>query len=121
MALIWRGEQVKRKLTRSSVRGINNRMAAAVALARGDHPYTTRTGKLERGTQVVEPATPGRQKVTGRWGVVGVPYARRRELGFQGKDALGRVFDDPEGPFLRPAGEATYPGLGRAIGRAFRA
>ncbi len=121
MALIWRGEQVKRKLTRSAARGINKRMAAAVALARTDHPYTTRTGKLERGTQVVEQATTKRTKTTGRWGVVGVPYARRRELGFQGKDSLGRVFDDAGGPFLRPAAEAAYPGLARDIRRAFNA
>lgn len=112
---------MKRKLTRSSVVGINKRMAAAVAKARNDHPYITRTGALERGTKIVQKAIAGRQGVTGSWGVVGVPYARRRELGFQGKDSLGRVFDEEGGPFLRPAAAAEYPTLGGDIGRAFRA
>ena len=34
---------------------------------------------------------------------VGVPYGHRREMGFNGVDALGRVYNDPAQLYLRPA------------------
>ena len=34
---------------------------------------------------------------------VNVPYARRREFGFKGADALGRVYDEEPEAYLQPA------------------
>lgn len=43
--------------------------------------------------------------------VVGVPYGRRREMGFEGMyDSLGRgPFHDPAKPYLMPAVESDVP------------
>lgn len=38
---------------------------------------------------------------------VGVPYGHRREMGFSGADALGRVYNDPAEPYLIPALDAN--------------
>lgn len=40
---------------------------------------------------------------------VNVPYARRREFGFVGADALGRVYGDLPEPYLQPAIDEATP------------
>lgn len=40
---------------------------------------------------------------------VNVPYARRREFGFVGADALGRVYADEPEPYLQPAIDEAIP------------
>ncbi len=142
MAINWKGDALKRKAEKAAMLGIDATMAAAIIHARGNHGagatggptrdaagkfikgsggrarFQTRTGELERGTRIVEHARRDRRGVVGRWGVVGVVYARRIELGFQGKDSAGRTVDAPAFPFLRPAADAEYRKLGGRIRRA---
>ncbi|MCP4871635.1 MAG: hypothetical protein GY898_23240 [Proteobacteria bacterium] len=128
MALDWKGNEVKGKAYRAAILGIDATMAAAIIHAKGDHGpgahskrrFITRSSELERGTRIVQPARKIRTRVVGRWGVRGVVYARRIELGFQGKDSRGRVVDAPSYPYLRPAAEEEYPKLKRRVTRAFR-
>ncbi len=51
--------------------------------------------------------TEAKKTSTGAVALIGnsgaVPYARRQEFGFSGADSLGRVFNDPGRPYLRPA------------------
>ena len=120
----WKGDALKRKAEKAAMLGIDATMSAAIIHAKGSHGggggrFQTRTGELERGTRIVKHARRSRGGVVGRWGVIDVVYARRIELGFQGKDSAGRVVDAPALPFLRPAAEAEYPGLSRRIRRAF--
>ena len=62
-------------------------------------PY--KTGTLRRSIHVE------RVSVSGAVAAVAVgtdvPYARRLEYGFSGADSLGRVFNQPARPYLRPA------------------
>lgn len=50
-----------------------------------------------------------------------VEYAARREFGFTGTDSLGRTYQDPATPYLRPAIEATRGEVEREIADAVRA
>lgn len=49
-----------------------------------------------------------------------VEYARRIELGFAGADSLGRIYDQPARPYLRPALESQRGAAEREIGDALR-
>lgn len=126
MSLTWKGDAVKRKLLRSARIGIDATLSACVQHARSNHGagahgqqrYETQRSNLERNTKIVQPARQQGGSIVGRWGVIGVAQARRIELGFQGKDSLGRVFDQPPFPYLRPAGDEEYPKLAGRIRRA---
>lgn len=125
MSLRWYGDKIKRQLARAGADGINATMDKAVDHAKANHGggagrFTTRSGDLVAGTQVVDAARPGRRGARGRWGVKGpaAAYAARIEFGFQGKDALGRVVNSPELPFLRPAADATYGELAGEVRKA---
>ena len=126
MALIWKGDELKRKTLRATRIAIGATMAAAIIHARSNHGagahgaqrFVTRLGDLERGTKIVQAAKQEARTIRGRWGVVGVAQARRIELGFQGKDSLGRVFNQPPYPYLRPAADFEYPKLAGRIRRA---
>lgn len=48
-----------------------------------------------------------------------VAYARRLELGFAGADSLGRTFNQPAQPYLRPAIEAQHGAVVNEVGAAF--
>jgi len=126
MSLTWKGDELKRKTVRATRIAIDATMAAAVQHARGSHGpgahaqqrFESQKGDLERGTKIVQAAREEFRTIRGRWGVVGVPQARRIELGFQGPDRLGRVFSQPAFPYLRPAAEVEYPKLAGRIRRA---
>ncbi len=126
MSLTWKGDAVKRKIVRGTRIAIDATMAASIQHARSNHGagahgqqrFESEFGDLERGTKIVQPARVQGGSIVGRWGVVGVPQARRIELGFQGKDSLGRVFNQPPFPYLRPAAEVEYPKLAGRIRRA---
>ena len=126
MALIWKGDELKRKTARAARIAINDTMAAGIANARSGHGsgahgaqrFESQTGELVRGTKIVQAAQQERAGICGRWGVVGVPQARRIEFGFQGKDRLGRVFNQPAFPYLRPAADAENPKLARRLKKA---
>ena len=121
--LKWRGRQLKDKLTRAQKSGVNTTMAAAVLKAKLNHGlgahaferFETQKGSLERSIQVVNKAAQVFGGVRGLWGSTDIVYALRIELGFQGKDVKGRIFDQPAFPFLRPAADIEYPKLARRI------
>ena len=128
MSLEWHGQKVKQKVATASKAGVNATMQAAIIHARGSHGagshvtsrFESHTGELERSLRIVMSATVTTSGVVvGRWGSMGVNYARRIELGFQGKDSLGRTFNQPNYPFLRPAASAEYPKLTGRIRRGF--
>lgn len=47
-----------------------------------------------------------------------VPYARRIEYGYVGKDSLGRNYNQPAQPYLRPAYDETRDAVVTEIGEA---
>ena len=51
---------------------------------------------------IVTPVT----EASNPWGI-DPPYARRIEFGFVGADSLGRVYNQPAQPYMRPAFETT--------------
>ena len=123
--LNWKGDALKRKVERASVLGIDATMSAAIIHAKSNHGagahgqdrFVTHFSALEGGTRITQRARPDRSGVVGRWGVINVVYARRIELGFQGKDSAGRVIDAQPFPYLRPAAQAEYPKLAGRIKR----
>lgn len=121
--LNWKGDVVARNTGKAAILAVDATMSACVINARTNHSpgargarrFESHTGELERGTKIVAPAKVDARGVVGRWGVANVIYARRIELGFQGKDKLGRAFNQPAYPYLRPAAEKEYPKLSRRI------
>lgn len=119
---------MRAKVVAAAAAGIDATMAAAILHAKSEHGpgahalarFESHTGELERSVRIVEPAREVGHAVRGLWGSVGLGYARRIELGFQGKDSAGRVYDAPPFPYLRPAAEAEYVRLADRIRRAFR-
>jgi len=120
----WKGDAVKANYARASRLAIDATMSAAIIKAKSNHGagarssgrFESQSGELERGTRIVAPAKRlGRRGIVGRWGVIAVVYARRIELGFQGKDRLGRSFGQPALPYLSPAADDEYPNLARRI------
>lgn len=82
-----------------------NRVQTAAKQNAADGRFQNPTGNLMRGITGY---------VRSPWeGVVGVreavPYARRRELGFVGTDALGRTYNDPGYFYLRDGLEDSRP------------
>lgn len=124
--LDWKGDMVKSDVERAAILAVNATMSACIIHARGDHGpgahgktrFESHSGELERGVKIVKPAKRDRRGVVGRWGVQGVVYARRIELGFQGKDRAGRTVDAAPFPFMRPAAEEEYPNLAKRTRRA---
>jgi hypothetical protein len=128
MALDWKGEAVLGKLRKAQIEAVNTTMAACILHAKANHGsgahgaqrFETQTGELERSVKSVSAAREVGAGVEGRWGSTGLVYARRIEMGFQGKDAAGRVVDAPAYPFLRPAATAEYPKLAKRISAALK-
>lgn len=117
MALDWQGKEVTARLRRAQVEGIEATMAAAGIHAKNNHPWTNRTGILERSIGIIEHAKAGRTGARGIWGSQGAVYALILELGGQAGRALATTI--PAFPYLRPAATAQYPGLARRIELAF--
>lgn len=139
MPLNWRGKQVQRRVERAAINGVNATMQAAIKDAKKGHTrgsaardtegitgevsdrrFQSRTGELERSVRILQKARRDRSGFAGLWGAIGLAYARRIELGFQGKDSAGRVYGQPAYPFLRPAANVEYVNLGRRIRSALR-
>lgn len=123
MSVKWRGDAVTAKLRRAQITAVNTTMAAAVLHAKSNHGpgahgagrFETQTASLERSIRIVEAAKRIVGGVKGIWGSTDTIYARRIELGFQGKDSKGRVVDARAFPFLVPAAAVEYPKLGARI------
>lgn len=126
MTVRWNGNKLKRRMRRAQIRAVDTTMAAAVLHAKQNHGpgshgagrFETQTGSLERSVRIVAAAQSIRGGAKGTWGSTETVYARRIELGFQGKDSLGRVVDAPAYPFLTPAAQVEYPKLAGRIRRA---
>ena len=86
-------------------------MEAANA-ARTKAPY--KTGTLRRSIQVQERGP--RDVVVGSR----LPYAARIEYGFAGRDRLGRLYNQPAQPYLRPAMEETRSTMTRIFAEEVR-
>lgn len=86
-------------------------MEAANA-ARQRAPY--KTGTLRRSIQVQERGP--RDVVVGSR----LPYAARIEYGFSGRDRLGRLYNQPAQPYLRPAMEETRGTMTRIFAEEVR-
>jgi phage gpG-like protein len=50
-----------------------------------------------------------------------VDYAARQEFGYTGPDKLGRTFNQPPRPYLRPALDNNHARVGKEVGDATRA
>jgi hypothetical protein len=50
----------------------------------------------------------------------GTPYSRRLELGFYGTDSLGRRYQQPPYPYMKPAREKTQAEANAVFARAWR-
>ncbi len=123
MPVNWKGPAVISRMQRAQLSGVNTTMAAAVLHAKQNHGpgahssgrFETQTASLERSIRIVEVAKRIVGGAKGTWGSTDTGYARRIELGFQGKDAKGRVVDAPAFPFLIPAAQTEYPKLAGRI------
>ncbi len=123
MTINWKGDAVVAKIRRAQITGVNTTMAAAVLHAKENHGpgahgagrFETQTASLERSVRIVEGAKRIHRGAKGTWGSTDTIYARRIELGFQGKDSKGRVVDAPAFPFLMPAAQVEYPKLSGRI------
>lgn len=132
-SLTWNGDAVKKSWKQAQIDGVNATMGAAVVHAKRNHPWQNRTGLLEGAINVTDPARPIATGVEGVWGVNDAVQARILEVGgviaAKNADALaiplpggGVVFRKsvviPAYPYLRPAGDATYPSLAMRISKA---
>lgn len=128
MTLEWHGDELVEKVHAAERAAINATMAGCLLHAKANHGpgahakqrFETQTGELERSIQILEPAVTKGGMTRGVWGARGVNYILRQELGFQGKDALGRVYNQSAFPFLFPAADAEYPKLFDRLKRALR-
>jgi HK97 gp10 family phage protein len=80
--------------------------------ARRRAPY--KTGTLRRSIEVKEMGP--RQVAVGS----GQPYAARIEFGFAGRDSLGRLYNQPAKPYLRPAIEETRQRMAQVFAEEVR-
>lgn len=128
MALNWKGDKLKKRMRKAQITAVDTTMAAAVLHAKQNHGpgahgagrFETQTGSLERSVRIVDAAAEDHKGVFGRWGSIGINYARTIEIGFQGKDSKGRVIDRPAFPFLIPAAQAEYRKLVGRLRQSFR-
>lgn len=133
MALEWLGPAVTKRLARAQIQGVNATLAAAVNHAKRNHDWQNRTGTLEGSIGVQDFARAEGRGVRGNWGSRDARYALIHELGgvIVPKKAKALVFEIggevvrvmkvviPARPYLRPAADATYPGLAGRIRRAY--
>lgn len=98
MGLRWRGEEVKRRIQMASIAGVNVTMGQAIEESKTNHPWTYRTGTLERGIKIVQSAAVRGRSVFGLWGVANVLYGKFLEA-------------NPKWAWLHPAASQVYPRL----------
>ena len=128
MSVNWKGPAVISKMQRAQITAVNTTMAAAVLHAKENHGpgahgagrFETQTASLERSIRIVEAAKRIVNGVKGTYGSTDTIYARRIELGFEGKTADGKIVNAPAFPFLIPAAQDQYPLLSKRIRSALR-
>ncbi len=134
LELTWNGDVVQAKAQAAAVVGVNKTLFECVDHAKRNHPWKNRTGVLEGGVTIVSYATRVEGGVQGQWGVLDVKYALAQELGavIRPVHAKALAIPQPDGsvrfvksvtlpaqPYLRPAADAKYPGLGANIRAAY--
>jgi hypothetical protein len=132
-SLTWNGDAVSKRWKDAQVAAVNATMGAAVQHAKRNHPWRNRTGLLEGSINVLGYAMPTATGVEGHWGVNDAVQARMLEVGgvITAKNAEALAIPLPGGgvvfrrsvvipayPYLRPAGDATYPTLANRIRKA---
>lgn len=132
-SLTWNGDAVSQRWKDAQIAGVNATMGAAVNHAKRNHPWQNRTTVLEGAINITDPAKPIATGVEGVWGVNDQVQARILEVGgvITAKNAAALAIPLPGGgvvfrksvvipayPYLRPAGDATYPALAQRIRRA---
>jgi len=123
MSVNWKGDAVLAKTRRAQITAVNTTMAAAVIHAKENHGpgahgagrFETQTASLERSIRIVEAAKRIVNGVKGTYGSTDTIYARRIELGFEGKTADGKIVNAPAFPFMIPAAQVEHPKLARRI------
>lgn len=139
MSINWEGNSLMARTRRAQISAIDTTMSAATLHARKNHspgahelsrfvsgghdrPATraNSSGSLEGSIGIDKPGHRVAGGAAGRWGSKDIVYALRIELGFQGKDSLGRIIDQNPFPFLKPAADAEYPKLAKRIKTALR-
>ena len=144
MSLKWNGDNVKRKMIRASLIGINRTMAQAVSHAKKNHPFTNRTSTAEKAIRITTAARAfGGTDAIGFWGFANLLYGKYLEGGTKGTRSRTSIrqrtrimatgiLKRPKNagsppwqggsfaPTLRPAAAAMYPNLAKNIKDAFR-
>lgn len=149
MKLIWRGDEIKRKMRDASMVAIDQTLAECVTGAKDDHqvfppasepfmPWANRTTAMTRSVRIFDSAAPsGPSTVTGSWGS-DMRYALFLEIGTSqsGPTATERMLAAdgtpdliaPEiGPLMArrhamlPVADREYPKLAERIAAAFNA
>ncbi|MDP3908717.1 hypothetical protein [Novosphingobium sp.] len=146
-SLKWNGEALLKAMDEAQQVGINQTMSACVEHATNNHPFKNRSTFLEGSLDVAQSATRVEGGYQGKWGSLDIEYALAIELGatinhpggtayyidesgkavfMSNRSALSeglprtkphRIVIKPH-PFLRPAGDAQYPGLTDRVRKA---
>jgi hypothetical protein len=109
MSLEWNGDEVKRRMKRAQVTGVNMTITECLEEAKKLVHY--RTGTLQRSIKT-EGAKETKDGVEAEWGSFDVNYAFWQEV--LPPEKGGKAY-------LRPSADRHYPGLGDNIRRAYGA
>lgn len=102
--LKWAGDAVKKHIAKATAGGINETMADAVSLAKGNHPdWQNRTSAAEGSVRIQSVASAAQGVIEGRWGSTGIHYVEHLEFW--------------HGSFLRNAADEAYQSLKARINR----
>lgn len=92
MSLDWRGPQVVARMRKATRIGINQTMAAGVAMAKQNHTWKNRTGTAERSIRIATPAQTGPDgKTIGIWGSTAVKYFWGLEFGTKARTIVAKA------------------------------
>lgn len=113
MTLRWEGDKVRDRVLHAAADGIDDTLRDADAAATASHEWQNRTGNLEENI-ITEAAHRDGNEIVGRFGTTYSPLKGTRS-GFYGlflEEGTRRIAPRP---FLRPAADATFPGLAEKI------
>jgi len=104
-SLDWNGKQVSKAVIDACIQGVNETMGVAVTNAKKRPRMPFKTGKLQGGVRIIEPAHADGYFIRGSWGVGDVDYAEPQEA---------------KRGFLRGGGGEAYPELVPRIGKSLK-
>lgn len=99
--LLARLVQKQQQMRKNVVEAVEVSQSLVVTTAKQEHPYTDRT---ENNTNSIQerPVREEGSEIIGEVGA-GMEYSARLEFGFVGVDSLGRQYNQPALPYMRPA------------------